>query len=190
MEAVSPLVAQPVTEADKLHRRICVWLGAFIAYFAFLVKPLGAPDVLNTDFYLIPAGLYVLGLGLWARHRAGRNTPGYFLVGLLLTLTPTFAAAWPAASPPVHSVLLLSECVAAVFYGITGRVKIFVGTGFVFLVALLLHEAQGVGGHIHWAFYATGFGLLILGSALYFEKRGAAFRRWTQATREKLSKWD
>ena len=118
------------------------------------------------------------------------NTPGYFLVGLLLTLTPTFVAAWPAASPPVHSVLLLSECVAAVSYGITGRVKIFVGIGFVFLVALLLHEAQGVGGHIHWAFYATGFGLLILGSALYFEKRGAAFRRWTQATREKLSKWD
>ena len=162
----------------------------FIAYFAFLGKHLGAPDMLNTDFYLIPAGLYVLGLGLWVRHRAGRNTPGYFLVGLLLTLTPTFVAAWPAASPPVHSVLLLSECVAAVFYGITGRVKIFVGIGFVFLVALLLHEAQGVGGHIHWAFYATGFGLLILGSALYFEKRGAAFRRWTQATREKLSKWD
>lgn len=162
----------------------------FLAYFAFLVKHLGTPDVLNTDFYLIPPGLYVLALGFWARHRQGLNAPAYFLVGLLLTLTPTFVAAWPAASPPVHSVLLLSECVAAVFYGITGRVKIFVGTGFAFLVALLLREAQGVGGHIHWAFYATGLGLLILGSALYFEKRGDAVRRWTQTTREKLRDWD
>ena len=95
-----------------------------------------------------------------------------------------------AADTDANFCRCLAGSVAAVFYGITGRVKIFVGTGFVFLVALLLREAQGVGGHIHWAFYATGLGLLILGSALYFEKRGDAFRRWTQATREKLSKWD
>ena len=42
-----------------------------------------------------------------------------------------------------------------------------------FLVGLLLlREAQGTVGHIHWAIYAPLLGLGILGSALFFEKRG------------------
>lgn len=160
------------------------------AYFAFLVKRLGAPGVPNSDFYLIPAGLYLLALGVIARRRAGPNTPLYFLAALLLILTPTFAAAWAVSAAPLHAVLLLTECVGAVFYGLAARIKLFAGAGAAFLLALLLRETQGFAGHIHWAVTATGLGLLILASALYFEKRGEALRRWAQETREKLSDWD
>ena len=165
-------------------------LAYFCAYFAFLVKRLGAPGVPNSDFYLVPAGLYVLALGLLARRRDGPNTPAYFLAGLLLTLTPTFAAAWAVSAASFHAIVLLSECVGAIFYGIAARIKIFVGAGAAFLLALLLRELQGVAGQINWAIYATLLGLLILASALYFEKRGEAVRRWAQATREKLGDWD
>ena len=41
-----------------------------------------------------------------------------------------------------------------------------------FLVGLLLRETQGTIGHIHWAIYAPLLGIGILGSALFFEKRG------------------
>ncbi len=165
-------------------------LAYFCAYFAFLMKQLGVPGVPDSDFYLIPAGLYVLALGLMARRREGPNTAVYFLAGLLLVLTPTFAAAWAASAAPLHAVLLLTECVGAVFYGIAARIKIFAGAGAAFLLALLLRETQGVGGHIHWAVTATLLGLLILASALYFEKRGEAVRRWAKETREKLNDWD
>lgn len=162
----------------------------FLAYFAFLSKRLGAPGLASSDFFLVPAGLYVLGLGLLAR-RAKRPAPQtYFLAGLLLVLTPTFVAAWQAQSGPVHSLLLLTECVAALFYGIAARIKAFVGGGLTFLVALLLRETQGMVGHIHWAVYATVLGLGILGSALFFEKRGEEARRWARAAREKLKEWD
>lgn len=121
----------------------------FLAYFAFLSKRLGAPGLASSDFYLVPAGLYVLALGLLAR-RARRAAPQtYFLAGLLLVLTPTFVAAWQAQSGPLHALLLLTECVAALFYGIAARIKVFVGAGVAFLVALLLRETQGLVGHIH-----------------------------------------
>lgn len=165
-------------------------LAYFCAYFAFLAARLGTPGVPNGDFYLVPAGLYVLALGLTARRRDGPNTPAYFLAGLLLTLTPTFAAAWAVSAAPLHAIVLLTECVGAVFYGIAARLKIFVGAGTAFLLALLLRESQGFAGHIHWAVYATALGLLILASALYFEKRGEAVRRWAKETREKLGDWD
>ncbi len=165
-------------------------LAYFCAYFAFLAARLGAPGMPNSDFYLVPAGLYVLVLGLTARRRDGPNTPAYFLAGLLMTLTPTFAAAWAVSAAPLHGIILLTECVGAVFYGIAARLKIFVGAGTAFLLALFLRETQGFAGHIHWAVYATALGLLILASALYFEKRGEAVRRWAKETREKLGDWD
>lgn len=165
-------------------------LAYFCAYFAFLAGRLGAPGVPNSDFYLVPAGLYVLALGALSRRRDGPNTPAYFLAGLLMTLTPTFAAAWAVSAAPFHALVLLSECVGAVFYGIAARLKLFAGAGTAFLLALLLRETQGVAGHIHWAVYATLLGLVILASALYFEKRGEAVRRWAKETREKLGDWD
>jgi len=162
----------------------------FLAYFTLLFKRLGAPGLASSDFYLVPAGLYVLLLGLLAR-RARRPAPQtYFLAGLLLVLTPTFVAAWQAHAGPLHALLLLTECVAALFYGIAARIKVFVGTGVAFLVALLLRETQGLVGHIHWAVYATALGLAILGSALLFEKRGDEARRWARAAQEKLREWD
>ncbi len=162
----------------------------FLAYFAFLFKRLGAPGLPNSDFYLIPAGLYALLLGLLAR-RAHRPAPQtYFLAGLLLVLTPTFVAAWQAGAGPLHALLLLTECVAALFYGIAARVKVFVGAGVAFLVALLLRETHGLVGHVHWAVYATLLGLAILASALFFEKRGDQARRWARAAQEKLREWD
>ena len=162
----------------------------FLAYFAFLARRLGMPGLASSDFYLIPAGLYVLALGLLAR-RAGRGGPQlYFLSGLLLTLTPTFVAAWQPQASSGHALLLLSECVLALFYGIAARLKAFVGAGAAFLVALLLRETQGLAGHVHWAVYATGLGLAILGSALFFEKRGDEVRRWARAAQEKLDEWD
>lgn len=165
-------------------------LAYFLAYFAFLTERLGAPGLPNSDFYLVPAGLYVLALGLLAR-RARRPAPQtYFLAGLLLVLTPTFVAAWQAGAGPLHALLLLTECVAALFTGIAARIKAFVGAGIAFLIALLLRETQGLVGHVHWAVYATGLGLAILASALFFEKRGDEARRWARTAQEKLREWD
>lgn len=162
----------------------------FLAYFAYLTERLGMPGLPNSDFYLVPAGLYILVLGLLAR-RAHRSAPqSYFLTGLLLVMTPTFIAAWSSQAAAFHAVLLLTECVAALFYGIAARIKVFVGAGLAFLVALILRETQGLTGHIHWAVYATALGLAILGSALFFEKRGEEVRRWAQAARQKLQEWD
>ncbi len=161
-----------------------------LAYFAFLSKRLGAPGPPNSDFYLIPVGLYVLALGLSARRGARPYPAAYFLAGLLLLMTPTFVAAWLPSALPLHAVLLLTECVGSLFYGIVARIKAFAGAGLAFLVALLLRETQGLAGHIHWAVYATLLGLGILGSALFLEKRGAEVRRWADVAKAKLQEWD
>lgn len=171
------------------HAGVCAYL---LAYFAFLSRRLGTPGLATSDFYLIPIGLYVLALGLLSRRRTpdATNRQPFYLAGLLLVLTPTYLAARQAHAAPVHSLLLATECVVAIFFGISARIKLLVTGGTAFLLLLVGLQFQGYLTHLHWAVYAMLLGLAIIGGALYFEKRRDEILRWTQDVQERLKDWE
>ena len=145
----------------------------------------------NGDYFLIPVGLYVLALGLLARRGLlDANAPPFYLAGLLLILTPAYLAARQPYADLLHILLLAGGCLAAIFYGLTARVKVFLVTGTLFLLLWIQLSLQGVSGQGSWAVSAVLLGLGIIGSALYLEKRRDKRARWSQAAQSEWQKWE
>lgn len=162
-----------------------------LAYVAWLWSRIGLPGLANSDLFLIPIGLYVLTLGLLARRGLlDAGAAPFFLAGLLLILTPTYLAARQASGDLLHTLLLVVECLAAIFYGLTARIKAFLAAGTVFLLLWVQISLQGVSGQMSWAISTVLLGLAILGSALYLEKRRDKQGPWTQAAQREWYKWD
>jgi hypothetical protein len=111
-------------------------------------------------------------------------------VGLLLALAPTLLAAWLDASAPYHAFLLVAECVAAVYWGIARRIRVFLLVGVAFLVALLTIKLHDPLRQVNFGVYLTALGALVLLSAYLFERRREDVRRWASAARAAFDEWE
>jgi hypothetical protein len=150
--------------------------------------------VQTADFYLVPVGAYLIGVGaLVARARpddAGHDAARrLYALGLLLALVPTFLAAY-LETAWWHAFLLAAECVAAVYVGIARRIRVFLGVGVGFLVALLAVKLRAPLGQINFGVYLTLVGAAVLASGYLFEKRREEVRAWMQTTRATFDGWE
>lgn len=190
-------VAGTVYGVVGLLRRQTGWAhAAFAAYFAafalLLYNGVGL-SVQTADFYLIPVGAYLLAVGaLVARARpdaAGHDAARrLYALGLLLALAPTFLAAYTETAW-WHAFLLVGECVAAVYAGIARRIRVFLGVGLGFLVALLAVKLRAPLGQINFGVYLTVLGAAVLASGYLFEKRREEVRAWARAARQTFENW-
>ena len=181
-------IAWGTRQGEWVHLGIGTYL---LAYCAWLWERIGIPGMADSDYFLMPIGLYVLALGLLARRGVlDASAPPFFGAGLLLILTPAYLAARQPYADLLHVLLLAGGCLAAIFYGLMGRVKVFLVTGTVFLLLWVQLSLQGVSGQGSWAVSAVLLGLAILGSALYLEKRRDRQTRLTEAAQREWQKWD
>ena len=171
------------------HAGICVYL---LAYAGYLWHALGPWSVDNADVFVIPAGLYVLFVGTLLRRRAESRATAKAAdwIGALMILTPTFIGAWAGTHAFLHAGAVALEAAAFTFGGIGLRRKAFAVTGTGFIIGLVCLELQGPLLHIHWSIYATLLGAVIIGSALYFEKRREEVLHLGRRIREELNDWE
>ena len=181
-------IAWGLSRSEWVHLGICTYL---LAYMAWMWERIGAPGLPNGDYFLIPVGLYTVALGLLARRgMLDASAPPFFLAGLLLILTPTYLAAREPSVGLPHALLLAVECLAAIFYGLTARVKVFLATGTAFLLLWIQLSLRSVTGQGSWAISALGLGLAIIGSALYLEKRRDRQTGWSEAAQHEWRRWE
>ena len=150
---------------------------------------IGVPQMNDADYFLLPVGLYVLSLGLLARRGLldAAATP-FFLAGLLLLLTPAYLAARQPHTDLGHILLLAGGSLAAIFYGLTARIKVFLVSGTLFLLLWVQVSLQSVSAQGSWGVTALLLGLAIIGSALYLEKRRDTRARLNPTVSRR--KWD
>lgn len=175
-----------------VHAAFALYFAAF-ALFLFDAVSLSME---TADFYLIPVGLYLIENG-WLVARTRRDAGGrqaaqrFYAAGLFLALTPTFLAAWlDAGAAWFHSFLLVAECVGAIYFGIISRIRVFLGVGAGFLIALLVITGHEPMLQVHWGIYLTALGAAIVASAVFFEKRRADVLRWAHAARAAFEDWE
>ena len=89
-----------------------------------------------------------------------------------------------------HAILLVLECLIAVAAGIVQRVKVYLGGGVAFLIALLINKLWDPLREINFGVYLTILGIGVLAVALQFEKRKEALRRWADSVRDTYQSWD
>ncbi len=195
------MVAGTVYGVVGILRQKASWghaaFAAFAAYFGafalFLYDGVGL-SIGTADFFLIPVGLYLILVGALVGQarpdEAGRNAAQrLYAAGLFVALTPTFLAAWWDAAW-WHSFLLVAQCVGSVYWGIARRIRVFLGIGIAFLVALLGVKVYRPLGQIHFGVYLTLLGAAVLFSAYFFERRREELRRWAQTTRAAFDAWE
>ena len=170
------------------HAAFAAFMAAYAAYLQSVFGPL---SVRLGDVYLAPAGLYVITMAALARKRDRRDAyPPLFVAGMLLLMTPSLLAVVLIAGDIAHVLVLVTECVVAVWYGIAARVRSVAVTGTAFLVVLIGLQFHGYVTRIHWAVYATVLGLGIIASALILERKRADFLRLRKAVSEYWDSWD
>jgi hypothetical protein len=194
------LVASAVFFLNLWQTRAIGWqhagVGALLwAYFILLSQHTNGVTYGNSDLYCAPVGTYLLLLGFLDRRRVRAGQPQstyqfYYVMGLLLVMGPTLIAIHEGHVQAFRAPLLATECVLAIFYGLAARLKAFIVGGTAFLIALIAVQAEGNVSTFAWAVYATILGLVVIGSALFIERRRDRFTRWTQSVREKIKEWE
>jgi hypothetical protein len=165
--------------------------GYLPAYF-LLLRHVGRLDSAFTDLYLLPVGLYVLTLAHLAVRR-GRDVGAWALrwCGLLTLLAPTFSAfyiSYTQGGTPVHALLLLLECVAAVSYGIAGRVKAFVQAGTLFALGFVVAGSFTVV-EIWTGLFSVVLGIALLAGVFYISVHQKALRSWISRVGDEWHQW-
>lgn len=156
---------------------------AFSAYALYFYDRFGL-GIDRFDFFFLPLGLYLLFVAERTREGALRG------VGLLSLLGPSLLAVCADSSHGGHAVLLTLECLLAVTAGIHQRVKVYLGGGVLFLIALLVIKLWDPLREINFGVYLTLLGAGVLVAAVQFEKRRDQLRRWTSSLRETYATWD
>jgi len=186
----SLLTASVVLDDRRLHHG-AIW-SFLLAYGTFLWQTLGPWSVDNADVFMFPAGVYVLYISVLERRQnkvTGQSLTADWL-GTLMILTSSCVGAYAGAHAFLHAVAVASEAAGFVFAGIMMRRKAFAVTGTAFLIGLVCLETTGTAMRIHWSIYATLLGALIIGSALYFEKRREEVLQLGRRIREHLNEWE
>jgi len=170
------------------HGAFAVFVGAYAVY---LQNAFGPPSVRLGDVYLAPVGLYVITMAALARRNERREQyPALFIAGQMLSMTPSLLAGILIRGDIIHVLVLATECVIAVWYGIATRIRCVTTVGTAFLVVMIGLQFHGYTTHIHWAVYATVLGLGIIASALTLERKRTDILRLRKAASEYWESWD
>lgn len=128
-------------EIGDLCLHVGVW-NLLAAWSLILYHNFGVDGALM-DLYLLPVGLYLIAIGhLAGSRRKVENAHLFWWSGLLLMMTPAFLAYWQRAAS-WHTLVLLSECLLAVLWGIGQRIRSFVCAGLLFAAAYAASAAIG-----------------------------------------------
>ncbi|MCX6366105.1 MAG: hypothetical protein NTX57_05285 [Armatimonadetes bacterium] len=176
LAATAGLRSQP----NYLHSAFACAFAAFGLYF-FDQYGLGSNRL---NYFLLPLGIYLLFVAE-RMDQAPLRGPG-----LLLLLGSSFLAVALNPHEWQHAILLVLECLIAVAAGIGQRVKVYLGGGVAFLIALLIHKLWDPLREINFGVYLTILGIGVLAIALQFEKRKEALRRWADSVRDTYQSWD
>ncbi|WP_309709260.1 hypothetical protein [Armatimonas sp.] len=176
LAATAGLRSQP----NYLHGAFACAFTAFGLYF-FDQYGLGSNRL---NYFLLPLGIYLLFVAE-RMDQAPLRGPG-----LLLLLGSSFLAVALNPHEWQHAILLVLECLIAVAAGIGQRVKVYLGGGVAFLIALLINKLWDPLREINFGVYLTILGIGVLAVALQFEKRKEALRRWADSVRDTYQSWD
>ena len=145
------------------------------------------------DFYLAPVGLYLLVLGHLAGERRGsRRAAAFWWLGLLTTMTPTFAAFLAnhvSGGSPLHALLLAVECIAAVLWGIRERIRAFVACGVLFATGFVAVLGAGPVVQTWSGVFALALGVALLAFVLVAGYRRAEIAEGMQRLGAELKTW-
>lgn len=192
---------------DEIAWQHAAFLACFAAYAMLLYRELGPLTVALGDAYFSPAGIYLIVLAVCGRNReavlrkadaveqrqvedAQHAYQAQFLVGMAFVMTPSLVAARLVPDDSAHVMILATECIAAVWYGLATRIRLVAGVGSAVLALLIGVQMQGVVTKIHWAVYATLLGMAIIGSALLLERKRAELIRLKQIVETYFDGWD
>jgi hypothetical protein len=169
--------------------------GAFAGYlpaYFLLLRHVGRLDSAFADIYLLPVGLYALALAHLAA-RKGQPVWAWGLrwAGLLTLLAPTFAAFYTnytQGGTPVHALLLLLQCVAAVGCGIAGRIRAFVQAGTLFALGFVAASSFSVV-EIWTGLFSVVLGIALLAGVFYVSVHQKALRSWMSRVGDEWRQW-
>jgi hypothetical protein len=172
------------------HAAFASW---FAAYGLILYDQFGFQTGF-LDFYLLPLAAYLLALSFFVS-RQGADEPAAQLwtIGLLALFTPTyvaFHANFSASSgSPVHALLLLVECVAAIAWGIAHRIRAFVLSGAAFSTAFVITLGSGAIMEVWTGMMSVIVGLALLGFVFYVSLHHDTLRLWLRRFTQEWSRW-
>ncbi|HLV80429.1 MAG TPA: hypothetical protein VKT32_09105, partial [Chthonomonadaceae bacterium] len=116
------------------------------------------------------------------------NAPLLWWAGLLMMMTPAFLAYWQRAAS-WHTLVLLSECLLAVLWGVGQRIRAFVCAGLLFAAA---YAASAAIGRLPdtvstLASLLMGVGLFVIG--FYILTHREVVQRWAAALEGHWQAW-
>jgi hypothetical protein len=158
------------------------------AWFILLISQ----SISQPQAYAIPAGLYLVGIGVLERRRHPRPFSCYIeLLGLAILLVTAFIQSLDPASGFPYFMLLLVESVLIIWWSTVRRVKLpfFVGIGAAFITIfaqlILLATVNDVA---RWI-VLFGMGLLLVGGAVFVERRWAKLSEQVDEWRSSMAGW-
>jgi hypothetical protein len=186
--------AQAIGEAYRL-RRLRLGYGGVALLLAAWALVLVANQIVQPQWYAIPGGLYLMGVGYLERH-AGRKPLAVIIesLGLAVVLVTTFSQSLDggAAGLP-YFILLIVEGMGAMAWGALRRLKapFFIGLGAnaINVLAQLVLLFAGPSTLIRWLIIG-GTGLFIVATAVFVERQRDRLLVRAQAWREALVAWD
>jgi len=186
--------AQAIGEAYRLRRLRLGYAGVALLLAAWAVLLL-SNNVAQPQWYALPAGLYLMGIGYLER-RVGRKPLAVIIeaLGLAVLLVTTFTQSLDggAAGLP-YFILLIVEAMGAVAWGALRRLKspFFIGlaANAINVLAQLVLLFAGPSTLIRWLIIG-GTGLFIVGAAVFVERQRERLLTQATAWRETLAAWD
>ena len=166
-----------------------VGTGNLLAVWCATIYHMMGTDVKLLDIYLLPFGIYLMGMGhIVSRRQKGSEAQMFWGLGLLVTLTPALLTRWMHA-PGWHAAVLMAECIVCVLWGVAQRIRIFVGIG---LGTILLYTASITLGIVPDTFttilaLSAGVGLFVFG--FYALTHKETMKRMAAAMQHRWSVW-
>jgi len=186
--------AQALGEAYRLRRVRLGYAGVALELAAWVLL-LVANNVAQPQWYAIPAGLYLVGVGNLER-RLGRKPLAMLIesLGLAVLLVTTFSQSLDGGMSGLpYFVLLIVEGIGVVAWGALRRLRspFFIGlaANVINVLAQLVLLFVGPSALIRWLIIG-GTGLFIVTSVVYVEIQLKQLIARAQAWREALAAWD
>lgn len=163
---------------------------AFVAFLIAYYLPLLDNDIYVIDAYLIPVGLYLIGVGFINKYLVKEAPFSSILItaGTVTILGATFIPSLETRGV-IHAILLMGESILFIFMGISLRMKSFLFLGTAFLLVNGLVQFWQPLTSLHWAYYATVTGILIIVSGIMFERKRIEILGRGQEIIETLREW-